>query len=287
MITTPSPRHHKDASGVLRHMGGAHRDRPVHPARRAMAMAPTGMVFPRFYLDPIAKLVPQRDQQQEGCCVGASYAEVRDGALARAGLLTSDTQTSMQDAYKVARLQVGTPLDEDSGSTGQDMVDAAQAVGVCSEKLCPFDDTEPSYSAPRTQAQVADGNANELRLDLVCPTIESMKLRIMQGFPLLAGFTCFESLMSAQTAASGLIPFPEAGEKQIGGHEMSAWGWDDGIVIGGYTGGFILRQHWSTDGAWGATYDGVRAYGVLPYQYWLAQLAGDNHSPSLWLKAAS
>ena len=274
LIVAPS-RHHKDGNGALRNMAGHRSDRAIPDSHKRFMLIPPGVTFAQsFFWSPMTQ-VRIRDQEEEGCCVGETYAELIDALHAKAGKLTPDTETSEQDAYKVGRLNAGTPLDEDSGSTGADMTAGAANVGVCTEKLCPFDDTPASYGAARTPEQLADAATRKLDLDLLCPTIEQIKFSLTQGFGLMTGFTCYAGIMTPQAAQTGEIPMPVSGENPIGGHEMGIVGWDDNHVIGPSTGVLILRQHWNI---WGATFEGVQSYGLLPYDYITQGIAGDNHS---------
>lgn len=276
MSAIVSPRHHEDGNGILRHMRGMHPDRPVPPSHKRFMLVPPGTTFPvKFFWSPMTQ-VRVRDQGQEGCCVGETYAELIDALHAKAGKLTPATETSEQDAYKVARANAGTPLTEDSGTTGADMTAAASAVGVTTEALCPFSDQETSYSAERTPEQIADAATRKLELDLMCPTLEQIKFSLTQGFGLMSGFTCFPGIMTSHAAQTGEIPLPTAGQNNIGGHEMGTVGWDDDYVIPGASPGvLVLRQHWNL---WGATFEGVQSYGLMPYDAINQGIIGDFRS---------
>jgi C1A family cysteine protease len=86
------------------------------------------------------------------------------------------------------------------------------------------------------------------------------------------GFTVYSSI--SQADSNGEIPFPNAGEKVVGGHAVDAVGYDDGKVIthglsgAKTTGALFIRNSWGT--GWGD--DG---YGWLPYDYVLRGLAVD------------
>ncbi len=100
-----------------------------------------------------------------------------------------------------------------------------------------------------------------------------IKLYLSAGFPLMFGFTVYESI--SQAAKTGKIPYPTAGEKILGGHAVVAVGYDDKMKIKNTnpgaveTGGALLiRNSWGTE--WGS-----EGYGWLPEEYVLKGLAID------------
>lgn len=100
-----------------------------------------------------------------------------------------------------------------------------------------------------------------------------IKLYLSAGFPLMFGFTVYESI--SQAAKTGKIPYPTSGEKILGGHAVVAIGYDDKMKIKNTnpgaveTGGALLiRNSWGT--GWGDA-----GYGWLPYEYVLKGLAID------------
>lgn len=103
--------------------------------------------------------------------------------------------------------------------------------------------------------------------------LEAIKGYLAAGLPAMFGFTVYSSVAEAEK--SGRIPFPDPGEKVLGGHAVMVAGYDDGIEIPGagkdapaVRGAFLIRNSWGT--AWGE--DG---YGWLPYEYVRRGLAED------------
>ncbi len=103
--------------------------------------------------------------------------------------------------------------------------------------------------------------------------LSRIKAHLAVGLPAMFGFTVYSSFTQAST--TGMVPFPSAGEKIVGGHAVDAVGFDDNKVIkngnvdGMETkGALLIRNSWGTD--WG---DG--GYGWLPYEYVLQGLAVD------------
>ncbi len=95
--------------------------------------------------------------------------------------------------------------------------------------------------------------------------LSGIKETLVQQLPVMFGFQVYESIRDAN---DGKIPYPERGEKQIGGHAVLCVGYDDALSIGASTGAFLIRNSWGEE--WGE-----KGYGWLPYDYLLAGLAQD------------
>ena len=65
-----------------------------------------------------------------------------------------------------------------------------------------------------------------------------------QQIPAMFGFTVFDSI---RNASDGKIPYPERGEKQIGGHAILCVGYDDSMKIGKCEGAFLIRNSWGEE----------------------------------------
>lgn len=103
--------------------------------------------------------------------------------------------------------------------------------------------------------------------------LTQIKTNLSAGLPAMFGFTVYNSY--TQSATTGKIPFPTAGEKIVGGHAIMAVGYDDTLKIkntnkGGSetTGAILIRNSWGT--GWG-----MAGYGWLPYEYVLKGVAQD------------
>jgi C1A family cysteine protease len=90
-----------------------------------------------------------------------------------------------------------------------------------------------------------------------------MKSCLALGYPIVIGFTVYESFETPEVAQTGDAPLPQMGEKVLGGHAVLVVGYDDA------TSRFILRNSWGE--GWGKN-----GYFTLPYAYLIdSRLAGD------------
>ena len=90
------------------------------------------------------------------------------------------------------------------------------------------------------------------------------------------GISVYESFMSDQATATGIIPMPGANEQLLGGHAIDLVGFNDAMLINGVAGAFIFKNSWSN--AWGAA-----GYGFLPYAY----VANTNLASDCWAIVSS
>lgn len=165
----------------------------------------------------------------------------------------------------------------DDGATLRATMGALALFGVVPEKYWPYLEhkfnEEPSaflYSFAQNYQAIS-----YYRLDGVGVTkpalLQKIKEHLVNGLPLIFGFTCYSSL---DLADEGNIPFPDVKEDTDGGHAVMAVGFDDKKVIKhpnkkiSTTGAIMIRNSWGTE--WG---DG--GYGWLPYEYVLQGIAED------------
>ncbi len=92
-----------------------------------------------------------------------------------------------------------------------------------------------------------------------------MKGCLASGYPFVFGFTVYESFESEDVAKTGVVPMPAHTEKVLGGHAVTAVGYDDAQQR------FIVRNSWGTD--WG-----MKGYFTMPYAY----LTDSNLADDFW-----
>jgi len=158
----------------------------------------------------------------------------------------------------------------DTGAFLRTTMGALVLFGVPPEEYWPyivekFDDEPPTFCYAFAQ------NYQTIRYFRLDPPgtpkdqlLERIKGFLAAGYPSMFGFTVYTSIR--QATDEGKIPFPEPGERRLGGHAVAAVGYDDNIKIKNEpdgpdtTGAILIRNSWGID--WGAN-----GYGWLPYAY--------------------
>ena len=103
-------------------------------------------------------------------------------------------------------------------------------------------------------------------------TLSSVKKYLAAGIPSVFGFTVYQSIRQADK--DGKIPFPGRKEKILGGHAVSAVGYDDKMEIAGMPEANVTKGALLIRNSWGAGW-GEGGYGWLPYEYVLKGIAVD------------
>ena len=216
---------------------------------------------------------PIEDQGQLGSCTAHAGVGLYEYYERRA--FGKHIDASRLFLYKVTRNLLG--WEGDDGAYLRTTMATMAMFGVPPEKYWPylehkFNDEPSAFLYSYAQ------NYNALlyyRLDGVGVSkpalLDKIKDHLLNGLPLIFGFTCYSSL---DLADDGNIPFPDKKESIDGGHAVMAVGFDDNkkIINPGNKketkGAILIRNSWSED--WGD--DG---YGWLPYDYVLFAIADD------------
>jgi C1A family cysteine protease len=196
---------------------------------------------------------PPYDQGQLGSCtangvVGAvEYAQKAEGKWFFTG--------SRLFEYYNTRVIGGTP-DSDAGGTISDAVAAANQYGIPQETDWPYDITQFTVKPP--DRVYAAGKTNLVIVSAaVSQTFPEMGGCLAAKWPIIIGFTVYDSFESAAVAATGTVPMPNtASESVLGGHCVVIVGYDNSKKM------FIVRNSWGT--GWGD-----KGYCYFPEDYLL------------------
>ncbi len=253
---------HRIIQGKRRHLAALHHDRvdPRDLHLSALGTLPLSASTRNIYAPPV------RDQGELGSCTANAGCEAA-GFLYHAETKSPDPMFSRLDLYASTRELEGTPLTEDSGAQVRDVFKAMRKFGVCLETTWAYDVAQ--FSAVPSRAAVSEALTHRAVSYLRCATLAAIKTSIAQGFPVIGGFVCYESLESEQTAQTGDVPYPAPNEQEIGGHCIYFDGYDDSVSDGAGGLGMLTFQN-----SWGTSW-GMSGYGRLPYRYVADKLATD------------
>jgi C1A family cysteine protease len=233
--------------------------RPDKPDRRdRRRIRRFGVALPA-YVDLTPQMPPVYDQGNLGSCTGNAIAAAIEYARRRQGL--ADFVPSRLFIYYNERVIEGT-TDSDAGAEIRDGIKSVVNLGACSETDWPYDIAKFA-TKPTDQCYVDARKDLVTRYARVDQTLDGLRECLTAGFPVVFGFTVYESFESELVAQSGVVPMPAPGESVLGGHAVLAVGYDDDHQM------FIVRNSWGP--AWGRG-----GYFVMPYAYVTdADLASD------------
>jgi len=145
-------------------------------------------------------------------------------------------------------------VNEDAGAMIRDGIKTLVDAGTCPEDMWKY---IPSKFTKKPCPQCYDAaleNQVQEYLRISPHTIQGVKECLADGFPVVFGFTIYESMMTTEVSQTGLVPVPDINEAPIGGHAVMAVGYDDSKES------LIVRNSWGEN--WG-----LDGYFYLPYWY--------------------
>jgi C1A family cysteine protease len=151
----------------------------------------------------------------------------------------------------------------DAGAQIRDGVKSVARQGDCPESEWPYNPAKFAVKPPaRCYADAARYRA--ISYARVVQSLMQIQGCLAAGYPIVIGFTVYDSFMSDEVASTGEVPMPDLTSEHVqGGHAVLVVGFDDGQRR------FIMRNSWGTD--WG-----MRGYFTMPYAYLIdRQLSSD------------
>lgn len=149
-------------------------------------------------------------------------------------------------------------VNQDSGALMADGIKVITKVGVCDEKIWPYDISKFNVKPPQICYVKALKNKC-LTAMAISNNIDQLKISLSKGYPIVLGISVYESFESETTAETGIISVPNINNEQyLGGHAVCLVGWQK-INNKEY---FILRNSWGV--GWGYQKSG---YAMIPSEY--------------------
>lgn len=203
---------------------------------------------------------PVYDQGQLGSCTANAIAGAYEFDMIKETEKSIFTPSRLFIYYNERKME-GT-VDQDSGAEIRDGIKSINRVGVCPEKMCPYDITRFTDQPP-DECYVDAQNHLAVEYKRVPQNLEQLRQCLIEGFPFVYGFVVYESMKMPQVAKTGVVPMPKPSEKILGGHAVMAVGFDNEKRV------FIFRNSWGE--SWGDA-----GYGTMPYDYVInSDLASD------------
>lgn len=154
--------------------------------------------------------------------------------------------------YYNTRKRDGT-IKYDAGSTIRSTIKAMVKYGAALEELWPYDIEK--FAAKPLSRVYKNGKTNMVVSYLKVPQNETaLKTSLAQGFPIVFGFSVYDSFESVTVANTGIVEMPLDDESLVGGHAVVLVGYDDTQNM------FIVRNSWGEE--WGD-----QGYCYMPYEY--------------------
>lgn len=191
--------------------------------------------------------VPVVDQGQLGSCTGNGIASALGYLQLKEG--EPFVQPSRLFIYYNEREIEGT-INEDAGAEIRDGIKSVVSLGYCSEPDFPYD-ISTFTNKPSATAYANARQELVMTYQRVMIRAYSIQEALVMGFPVIVGFTVYDSFM---TSTGGNIPMPSAGETIAGGHCVIVVGYDQATRL------FKFQNSWGT--GWG---DG--GFGYIPFDY--------------------
>ena len=192
------------------------------------------------------------DQGMLGSCTANAIAAVIEFDRMKQKL--PDLVPSRLFIYYNERVIEGT-VSIDSGAMIRDGIKSVASEGVCPEPEWPYDIGKFARK-PSAQCYKDAKLDRAISYQRLVQDVNQMKGCLASGFPFVFGFTVYESFEGTSVAKTGHAPMPRVGERAVGGHAVTAVGYDE------------TKQWFVVRNSWGAGW-GIKGYFTMPYAYLL------------------
>lgn len=209
-----------------------------------------------------------KDQGQLGSCTGNGWAFAIEFNMLNKQVQKVDLSKvpfSRLFIYYNERAIEGT-TSYDSGAYIRDGIKTISAQGVCSEKVWPYTISK-FKNKPTTTAYSEALNFKSVTYLRVDNTVKSqIQDALNNNYPIVFGFTVYDSFMTDAVAKNGVVPMPKKSESVQGGHCTVIIGYDT------KTDRYICANSWET--SWGQ-----KGYYTIPASY----LTNSNLASDFWV----
>jgi hypothetical protein len=254
--------------------GGWTPPKPDHLRAEYLPTVTRSSVPDTFELPGVAT-IPKINQGQQGACTGHGTDGVLMYDEQKQGLPLVIRSRAM--IYYDARIPEGT-TGQDAGASVADAVDGVVKYGTCTDQEFPYNDQV--FDVAPSDENYAEAAEQEARLTETV-SVADVDRALVEGYAVVDGMTVYESMMSAQVASTGVVPFPKRGDQPAGGHCTWTFGYNNtdepwtspsGLVYPPFV--KAKRNSWQMpDGTWW----GDQGNFFLPLKFWTEGLVTDAH----------
>ena len=194
---------------------------------------------------------PVYNQLSIGSCVAQSVVAAYEMELLKDTTL-DDVSLSKLFVYYNARMLEGT-VNIDAGAHIRDGVKVVAEYGACQEMYHPYV-VSKFKEKPSDPAYLEALNHKAIIYAAVGRETSEICLALADGFPVIFGFTVYESFENGNVRHTGIMTMPKAGERAVGGHAVLAVGYNRQKQL------FLVRNSWGAE--WGQN-----GYFWMPFSY--------------------
>jgi C1A family cysteine protease len=233
--------------------------KPDLPDHRDLKLTRPGAVVTPPRADLRLKCPPVVDQGDLGSCTANALA----CALLFAGMRQGEAPVELSRLFIYYNERVmEDSVNEDSGAQIRDGIKSVVDQGACLELAWPYN-VERFRDKPDDVAYFDAKQRRAVQYLRVLQHDLDIEACLAAGFPVVFGFTVYESFEDPEVARTGIVPMPKRSEQPIGGHAVTLVGYDKAART------FLVRNSWGPE--WGQ--DG---YFTMPYAYVLSQDLADD-----------
>lgn len=155
--------------------------------------------------------------------------------------------------YNKERMNDGTSLWDDSGSSVRQICKTLKKDGTCDERLFPY--TTDNFSKEPGSFANEDAKKHRIKSYYRCETLREIKEALAMGLPVLVGCAIYEDFY--RTGFDGNIPRINTRTECLGGHLMVLVGYKQKLLTNKVK--FIIRNSWGesikNENSWGYAFN--------------------------------
>lgn len=205
---------------------------------------------------------PVLDQGNLGSCVANAVCNALGYIDMKAGK-SMKLKSRLFNYYNTRVIE--NTVSQDSGCQIRDAIKSDNQNGDCFEISWPYNISR--FIIKPTSSCYTEASKNKLTVyQRVNQDRLSIKACLTLGYPIIIGFTCFNTIYNRSVEINGDIPMPTRRDYVIGGHCVLIIGYNDTTQT------YTIQNSWGT--GWGR-----KGFGTLPYNY----VENINYATDFWM----